>query len=107
MILRPTYLGDRILAALGNPSNAQVPTYDAIKGVYTPQDVGFSGITADDIIITDYTKGLVLTSPDGTRWRITVDNSGVLSTAPLTPSSGGQWDFDMAANSGQLLTVGF
>lgn len=36
--------------------------------------------TTTDIEITDYTKGVILRSPDNTRWRITVDNSGSLIT---------------------------
>lgn len=36
-----------------------------------------------DVEITDAAKGVVLRSPDGTRWRITVDNSGNLSTTSL------------------------
>ena len=32
-----------------------------------------------DVEITDATKGLVLKSPDGKRWRVTVDNAGALS----------------------------
>ncbi len=36
--------------------------------------------TATDIEITDTIKGLILRSPNGTRWRITVDNAGVLVT---------------------------
>lgn len=33
-----------------------------------------------DVLITGSANGLVLRSPDNTRWRLTVDNSGVLST---------------------------
>ena len=36
-------------------------------------------ITNRDVEITDPTKGLILTSPDSTRWRILVDNAGVIS----------------------------
>jgi hypothetical protein len=36
--------------------------------------------TTDDIEITDSTKGIILRSPDNTRWRVTVDNSGSLIT---------------------------
>jgi hypothetical protein len=34
----------------------------------------------NDIEINDPTKGIILQSPDTTRWRITVDNSGSLVT---------------------------
>jgi hypothetical protein len=36
-----------------------------------------------DVEITDSAKGLVLQSPDGTRWRVTIDNTGTLQTASL------------------------
>ena len=36
-----------------------------------------------DIEIGDATKGLVLKSPDGKRWRVTVDNAGALSAAAV------------------------
>lgn len=37
----------------------------------------------EDIKVVDSSKGLVLKSPDGTYWRVTVNNSGTLSTASL------------------------
>jgi hypothetical protein len=36
-----------------------------------------------DIEITDATKGVVLKSPDGKRWRVTVNNAGALSAAAV------------------------
>ena len=36
-----------------------------------------------DLEITDPAKGIILTSPDLTRWRITVDNDGNLTTTEL------------------------
>lgn len=38
---------------------------------------------SDDVIVDQDDKGVVLQSPDGHFWRITVNNSGVLSTADL------------------------
>ena len=35
-------------------------------------------ITDGDIDVTATGKGLILTSPDGTRWRLTISNAGVL-----------------------------
>lgn len=32
---------------------------------------------------TDAQKGIIMRSPDGTRWRITVDNTGALVTTSL------------------------
>jgi len=36
-----------------------------------------------DVEIGDATKGLVLKSPDGKRWRVTVNNAGALSAAAV------------------------
>lgn len=38
---------------------------------------------AGDVEATGSANGIILASPDGTRWRVTVDNSGVLSTASI------------------------
>lgn len=46
---------------------------NADKGVKFPADVE----------ITDTTKGVILTAPDASRWRITVDNSGNLTTTSI------------------------
>lgn len=40
-------------------------------------------ITDNDIEITDKTKGIILSSPDGTRYRITVQNGGTLNIAAV------------------------
>lgn len=40
-------------------------------------------LTSGDVEITDATKGLILRSPNGTRWRVTVNNSGALVVASL------------------------
>lgn len=51
---------------------------------YDNTSSGFAvAIGADDIEITDDTKGIILTSPDSTRWRVTVDNAGTLSAVSL------------------------
>ena len=36
-------------------------------------------VTSDYLEVTDSAKGLVLKSPDGSRWLITVSNLGILS----------------------------
>ncbi len=41
--------------------------------------------TNNDIEITDTTKGIILTAPDGGKWRITVDNTGNIITTDITP----------------------
>ncbi|TXG76776.1 hypothetical protein E6Q11_04040 [Candidatus Dojkabacteria bacterium] len=43
--------------------------------------VGFT--TPGDMEVTDSTKGVVLESPDGSRWRITVDDLGILTTTEI------------------------
>lgn len=47
---------------------------------------GFSAgpnLTTNDIEITDFTKGIILRSPDNSRWRVTIDNAGVLLRTKL------------------------
>lgn len=39
--------------------------------------------TPASIEITDTAKGVILKSPDGTRWRVTIDNTGALTTASI------------------------
>ena len=34
-------------------------------------------------VVDQVNQGLILESPDGSRWRLEVDNSGVLSTSAL------------------------
>ena len=48
-------------------------------------DVGISGplTVNDDIEVTNFTKGIILRSPNNSRWRITVTNSGALSATAL------------------------
>ena len=40
-------------------------------------------VGSSDVEITDATKGIILRSPNGTRYRITVDDLGVPSTASV------------------------
>jgi hypothetical protein len=72
----------------GNPSNG---TYIQVSPS-EPQNANITitgdltagqSITAEGFEITDATRGIVLTSPNGTRWRITVSDSGALTTAAL------------------------
>lgn len=42
-----------------------------------------SAVGDDDIEITSSTAGLILTSPNGTRYRVTVDDAGTLVTTAL------------------------
>jgi hypothetical protein len=49
------------------------------RGPQGPEGVVQSG----DIEITDPSKGIILHSPDDSRWRITIDNDGVLTVTGL------------------------
>jgi len=42
-----------------------------------------SGSQADDYEVTDSTKGIILKSPNNTRWRVTIDNNGSLLRTAL------------------------
>ena len=57
-------------------------TVDA-KGRVTAASSGNPYATNTDIEIADATMGLILKSPNGTRWRITIDDSGTLSRTSL------------------------
>lgn len=55
-----------------------------INKTLTASDVGaIPAVGANDIEITDSTKGVILHSPDTSRWRITIDNDGVLTSTKL------------------------
>lgn len=61
-------------------SPAQVKTILA----YTLQEVSDNGnTTTNDIEITDTTKGIILKSANGTRWRLGITNSGELTAVSL------------------------
>jgi len=51
---------------------------DYTQKIYVDTKVSKLGV--DDIEITDFNKGIILTAPNSSRYRITVDNSGVLTT---------------------------
>lgn len=40
-------------------------------------------VGSSDIEITDATKGVILRAPDGGRWRLTIDSTGILNTTRL------------------------
>lgn len=46
-------------------------------------DVDGNVKTTGDVELTDATKGIILKSPNGARWRVTVSDSGTLVTTPL------------------------
>lgn len=67
------------------------PTWqEAIRAIATYWNNAFAGNrmvkgvdTTDDVIVDDNSKGLVLRSPDGSYWRVTVSNLGALSATSL------------------------
>lgn len=68
-------------------SNENLAVVDRVNGVnllYLTSGIGLTvngGITTTgDIEITDSTKGIILNSPGGARYRIKVDDAGNLST---------------------------
>jgi len=46
-------------------------------------DFAVTYVVAGDIETTGAANGLIMESPDGTRWRVTVDDTGVLNTAAV------------------------
>ena len=52
---------------------------DAVAGAASELESVALRVGADDLEITDSAKGLILKSPDGTRYRVTVANGGTLS----------------------------
>ena len=52
-----------------------------ITPIYTfPPSTPAAVVTDNDVEITDPSKGLVVQSPDETKWRVTVDDTGALDT---------------------------
>jgi hypothetical protein len=62
-----------------------VGTATSNRSLDLPDVTGKIATTAqpDDYEVTDYTKGIILKSPNETRWRITINNDGTLSRVAL------------------------
>jgi hypothetical protein len=74
----PTFL------SLPDTPSTYVGSSDIFVKVNAAQNaLEFGNTTRLDIEITDTAKGYILKSPNGTRWRITIDNSGNLITTSL------------------------
>lgn len=57
--------------------------FDNIRVLFEEiQTTGFS-VSEGDVEFNDSDTGVILTSPNGTRWRVQVDNSGNLTTTSL------------------------
>lgn len=66
-------------ATITTPISGQYLTYNGTKWVNST----FVWTTANDVEITNATKGVILKSANGTRYRITVDNDGSLITTEV------------------------
>jgi hypothetical protein len=74
----PTKIGIVVQGASGQTADLQQWTNVSNTPLAKINNVG-------DIEITNSTNGIILKSPDGTRYRITVTNGGALSSTDLTP----------------------
>jgi len=77
----------KVLASLGTSSDYVPTTYTQKLNLNSTASLdgstaGIAKVTGD-VEITDTTKGVILTAPDASRWRITVDNSGNLTTTSI------------------------
>ena len=82
----------RVQIALTNPLaygltgsqdyTANITDLDYTQKIYVDTKVSKLGV--DDIEITDFNKGVILTSPNGSRYIITVDDSGTLITTLIS-----------------------
>lgn len=62
-----------------------LPIGSATQSLQSLQDTTDIGSTSsNDIIITDFTRGLIMTSPDLCRWRVTINDRGQLLTTKLS-----------------------
>lgn len=57
--------------------------FNSVSGQNLQQVTDIGNSTTNDIEISDFTKGIVLRSPNNLRWRITVDNFGILTTTQI------------------------
>ena len=58
-------------------------TYNGNVGIGTISPASKLTVTGGDAEVTGSDKGLILESPNGTRYRIKVDNSGNLTTTAV------------------------
>ena len=76
-VMGSTVFGGFSHALLGNRNSPGQHSFAAI-GSGNELDGKADKVGSDDIEITNTTKGVILKAPNGTRYRITVDNSGAL-----------------------------
>jgi hypothetical protein len=69
-------------AVLGNDSIVTTALKGNV-GIGTTSPASKLTVTGGDIEVTDSASGIILKSPNGTRWRIIIDDSGELTTTAL------------------------
>lgn len=74
-----------VLLLGGDGANTQNVLIGGFTSTGAKLQVTGTTTATDDIEVTDATKGVILRSPDGNRWRIIVDNAGTISAVDLTP----------------------
>jgi phage-related tail fiber protein len=78
---------DGIAAGANNYVHPNSGVTAGTYSVVTVNDAGHvtsgANATAIDFEITDATKGIILKSPDNSRFRISVDNDGILTTVKI------------------------
>ena len=70
--------------ALGSRSDARHPGSVALGSDTIADRPSQVAIGPRDLEVQHATYGLVLRSPDGSRWRLTIDNQGMTAWAKLT-----------------------
>ena len=83
-----TRTGQYMVSASGGmfiPGNVGIGTDSIANALTVVGNISAKGIVyiANDIEITDSTKGIILRSPNGNRWRTTITNSGTLSSVQI------------------------
>lgn len=77
VLLQASEYGAVSTALTVSPVNHTFVSGDIVRALYLAAP-STSATTLGDIEITDPTRGIILQSPDGSRWRVTIDNTGAL-----------------------------
>ena len=77
------YAGGGGRVAIGSGAEANHPNSVAIGQGTTTTGSAQVSVGPRDVEVTDPTKGIILRSPNGTRFRITVGDDGTLTTVPV------------------------